>query len=258
MPKIWPPAKVNPMFPQKFFLLVFFSLSLFFSCKNEVAQPNSPVPAKAEKTPKAQPISNSAVTSPIGQRSADEMVAAGFKRYGLEKGVLLFRIDGAMKGMEAIYFDHWGWREGRHKLTETEVGAYHDKDRSVQYLDGERRYQYETEENTAYFFESTQVQAAADKHGTKNMVLVTDEMLKDMGGERVGEAEVEGVMCDIWKVEKTKSTFYMWQGITMKEHSFTSNIPVTRRCVSLDTTKVVDLAKMTLPEGAKLENVGLQ
>jgi hypothetical protein len=82
-------------------------------------------------------------------------------------------------------------------------------------------------------------------------------MIKNMGGVRAGQAEVMGVMCDIWLIEKTRTTLYMWNGITMKEHSFTNNIPVTRRCVQLDTTGAIDLEKMTLPEGAKLENVGL-
>ena len=196
--------------------------------------------------------------SPVGRRDAQEMVAAGFKRYGLEKGVLLFRVDGAMKGMDALYFDHWGWREGKHNMTDAEVGAYRKKDRSVQYLDGERRYQYEPDENTAYFFESRQVQAAADRYGTLDMTIVGDEMIKNMGGVPAGQAEVMGVTCDIWLIEKTRTTLYMWKGITMKEHSFTNNIPVTRRCVLLDTTGGIDLEKMILPEEAKLENVGLQ
>ena len=230
-----------------------------FSCHEKTTQQNEQ-PAAAVQTapPKAVPTAAQAPTSPVGQRSADEMVAAGFKRYGVEKGTFLFRIFGAMKGMDALYFDHWGWREGKHQLAEAEVGAFHKSYGDVQYLDGERRYQYKPEENTAYFFESTQVQAAADQYNTKNMVVVTDEMLRKMGGKKVGQAEVMGVQCEVWKVDRTRSTFYMWRGITMKEVSFTDNIPVTRQCISMDTAGMVDLEKMTLPAGAKLENVGVQ
>lgn len=242
----------------KFGMLVGSFVLLIFSCSETVPSPKPPAEVtKAEALPAVVPTSVSVPTSAIGQRTADEMVASGFKRYGVEKGVLLFRIDGAMKGMDALYFDHWGWREGKHNITDAEVGEYRKKDRSVQYLNGERRYQYEPEENKAYFFESTQVQAAADKYGTLDMTIVGDEMIKNMGGKRAGTAEVMGVECEVWLIEKTRTTLYMWNGITMKEHSFAGNIPVTRRCVQLDTSGVVDLEKMTLPKGAEMEKVGL-
>lgn len=245
------------MYLNKFQSTVLLFLLLFFSCSE------APVSEKIEEKSNHSPSEVTAVpvskkeTSPIGKRTAEEMVEAGFKRYGIEKGILLFRIDGAMKGMDALYFDHWGWREGKYNMTDAEVGAYKKKNRSVQYLDGERRYQYEPGDTKAYFFESTQIQTVADKYNTTDMTIVGDEMIKDMGGEPAGKAEVMGVECDVWVIEKTRTTLYMWNGITMKEHSFTGGIPVTRRCVQLDTTGVIDLAKMTLPEVVELEDVGM-
>ena len=243
------------MFLYKYLVLAIGLAFLSHSCSEDIPPSKPPVETVAVKAPPKAPP---AASSPVGRRDAEEMVAAGFKRYGVEKGALLFRIDGAIKGMDALYFDHWGWREGKHNLSDAEVGAYKKKYRTVQYLDGERRYQYEPEENTAYFFESTQVQAAADKYGTTDMTVVSDEMIRNMGGERAGTAKVMGVDCDIWLIEKSRTTLYMWKGITMKEHSFTNNIPVTRRCVQLDTTGTIDLDKMVLPKDAKMENVGME
>ncbi|GIV30678.1 MAG: hypothetical protein KatS3mg029_0029 [Saprospiraceae bacterium] len=88
------------------------------------------MPALGNKCPKRlQQLPNlqkrfrasTAETSPIGTRSAKEMVAAGYKRYGIEKGILYFRLDGAVKGTETIYFDHWGWREAKYINTETDL-----------------------------------------------------------------------------------------------------------------------------------------
>jgi len=240
------------------FLVFMLGLTfLFFSCEKEKPT-TAPIEIVEKKESPPQVVQTSTVeSSPVGKRTAEEMVAAGFKRYGVEKGVLLFRVDGAMKGMDALYFDHWGWREGKHNMTDAEVGAFKKKYRTVQYLNGERRYQYEPDENKAYYFESTQIQSEADKYGTLDMTIVGDEMIKKMGGKPAGKAEVMGVECDVWLIEHTRTTLYMWNGITMKEHSFTNNIPVTRRCVQLDTTGMIDLDKMTLPDGVELENVGL-
>ncbi len=191
-----------------------------------------------------------------GSRNAEQMVAAGFHRYGIEKGRFIFRVDGAVKGTEVIYFDYWGWREGKYTRTEADVGAYHEKTNKAQFLDGERRWEYDPKTNTANYFDSPQVQASADKYGTKDMVKVGDEMIKNMGGVRSGTEEFQGVMCDVWEIEKYRTTLHMWQGLTLKERSFTANIPVGRTCISILTDGEMPVDKMTVPAGAQLNKLG--
>lgn len=191
-----------------------------------------------------------------GSRNAEQMVAAGFHRYGIEKGRLIFRMDGAVKGTEVIYFDHWGWREGKYVRTEADVGAYKEKTNKAQFLDGERRYEYDPKTNTATYFDSPQVQASADKYHTKDMVKVGDEMIKNMGGVHTGKEEFQGVMCDVWEIEKYRTTLHMWQGLTLKERSFTANIPVGRTCISIVTEGDMPVKKMTVPAGAVLTGLG--
>lgn len=200
-------------------------------------------------------VSNKTQTSSsanIGRRSAEEMVAAGFKRYGIEKGILIFRIDGAMTGTENVYFDHWGWREGKYVQSQTDIGTYKQKKNTIQFLDGERRYEYHAETGDAHFFESRQVQKAADQYGTKDMTIVGDEMIKNMGGVVMAKVQIRGVECDVWDVDNYKTELSMWKGITMGERSHPENLPVARTCILLDTTSAIPLEKMILPEGVKL------
>jgi hypothetical protein len=200
-------------------------------------------------TPVPASLKSEATPAP-GSRNAAQMVAAGFHRYGIEKGRLIFRIDGAVKGTEVIYFDHWGWREGKYVRTEADVGAYHEKTNKAQYLDGERRYEYDPETNTANYFDSPQVEASAKKYQTKDMVKVGDEMIKRMGGVHIKAEEFQGVMCDVWEIGKYRTTLHMWQGLTLKERSFVSNIPVGRTCLSILTDADIPVEKMTVPAGA--------
>jgi len=191
-----------------------------------------------------------------GSRNAAQMVAAGFHRYGLEKGRFIFRMDGAVNGTEVIYFDHWGWREGKYTRTEADVGAYHEKTNKAQFLDGERRWEYDPKTNTANYFDSPQVQASADKYHTRDMVKVGDKMIVKMGGVHTGTEEFQHVMCDVWEIEKYRTTLYMWQGLTLKERSFTANIPVGRTCISILTDGEMPVDKMTVPAGAQLNKLG--
>lgn len=189
-------------------------------------------------------------------RTASEMVAAGFKRYGVEKGALIFRIDGAMKGTEHIYFDNWGWREAKYTRTTADVGSYQERTEEAQYLDGERRYVYDPATNVATFFDSPQVQQAADKWQTKDMVKVGLEMLKGMGGRPDGKGKVVDIECDIWKIDQHRITLHMWQGLTMKELSFVQNIPVERSCVQAKLDGDIPLDKLLLPKGVKEIRMG--
>lgn len=181
-------------------------------------------------------------------RNAAQMVDAGFKRYGIEKGIITYRLDGAMKGTEFIYFDHWGWREAHYEQTESRVGEYYEKINRVQFLDGERRYAYDPATKTATYFDSPQVQEAANKWGTKDMVKVGLEMLKTMGGRHAGDAKVLELDCEVWKIDRMKTTLWMWEGLTLAEQAFAMDIPVSRRAISVQTDEEIPLAKLVLPE----------
>ena len=239
------------------YTFILILLATFTACSGSDQVTDKTSPVENQKVAVANlPSSISTPTtssSPnIGQRNAAEMVAAGFKRYGTEKGMLIFRMDGALSGTEHLYFDHWGWREGKYVKTEADIGKYDKKENKIQFLDGERRYEYNPATNEAHFFQSRQVQRTADHYGTKDMTVIGDEMIRKMGGEHKGEGEVKGLKCQIWEIEKYKTKIMMWKGITIGERSEPNDIPVARTCILLDTISVIPLNKMTLPEGVKL------
>ena len=93
------------------------------------------------------------------------------------------------------------------------------KPKKSNFLDGERRYEYDPATGEAHFFGSGQVQKAADKYGTKDMTIVGDEMIKRMGGTVNGKRNIMDVECQAWTIEKYKTSLFMWKGITMGERS---------------------------------------
>lgn len=260
-----PPSPTQSVFPMKlnWYLLSAIVLALsLFACSNQektataalaTNEPQPKVVAVSNATSQAEPIAK----SPEGAeaRTAEQMVAAGYKRYGIEKGAFIFRLDGAVNGTEHVFFDHWGWREAKYTRTTTELGTFNEKTNEVQYLEGERRYVYFPETNKAQYFDSQQIMAMADKYQTKDMVVVGNEMLKNMGALPAGKAKVGEIECDVWVIEKNRIRLYMWQGLTMAEESYVNNIPIGRRCVQVELEKDLPLDKLLLPKGAVVEEL---
>ncbi|MCC6723489.1 MAG: hypothetical protein IT258_03195 [Saprospiraceae bacterium] len=237
-----------------------FAVSVL-ACTNDINQPGAVKPAEQE--PKAVAVSNPApvaeqiTPSPKGAqpRTAEEMVAAGYKRYGIEKGAFIFRIDGAVNGTEHVFFDNWGWREAKYTRTTTELQNLHEETDEVQYLDGERRYVYSPKTKKAQYFDSNQVEQMAIKYKTKDMVVVGDEMLKNMGMQPAGMAKVGETECIVWAKATPKIRLYMWQGLTMAEESYVNNVPIGRRCILKELEKDPPLDKMVLPKDAIVEKI---
>jgi hypothetical protein len=186
-------------------------------------------------------------------RNAQQMVAAGYKRYGVEKGTLVFQYTGAVSGTDYIYFDNWGWREAKYTRTKTEIGTFKEEANMVQYIDGENRNMYNPATNKTRYFDGRQAIVVADKYGTKDMVAFNDVLTRNMGGRPDGKVMVGNIECDAWYIEKHQAHLFMWQGITMGEESYVNGIMVGRTCTSIELKKNPPLDKLVLPKGAVLE-----
>lgn len=241
-----------------FLLLALLALSIF-SCADDE---KSVEKALASSDPQPQPtaVSNPKTNPQAAQiapytgppRTAEQMVAAGYKRFGVEKGALIFRLDGAVNGTEHLFFDNWGWREAKYTNTTTTVANFHEVVNDVQYLDGERRYLYDPKTNKAKYINSQQMVAVSEKYNTKDMVVVADEMLKNMGAVPDGKAMVGKIECDAWVIERSRIRLYMWQGITMAEESYVNNIPIGRRCLQAELEKDIPMDRLLLPKGVEV------
>jgi hypothetical protein len=197
-------------------------------------------------------LASKGIPKATGPRNAEAMVKEGYKRYGIEKGIVHFELEGAVTGTEILYFEQWGWREARYIQTTTEAGSILENTNTVQFLDGESRYEYFPEKKQAALFESPQVQQAALRYKTRDMVKVGIEMMKNMGGVRKGLGLVIGEQCEIWELSRYKTTVYMWKGLTLKEESMAAGVPVKRFAVKI--TKRVDPpdGKLFIPKNTRL------
>lgn len=195
------------------------------------------------------------IESRIGNapRTAQQMVAAGYKRYGVEKGTLVFQYTGVSSGTDYIYFDNWGWREAKYSRCTTKLGTFSEETNAVQYLDGESRYIYQPASNKAKYFDSRQAVIIAEKNGTKDLSLYSDEMLRGMGGKQNGKVKIQNIDCDVWNIESQNVKLFMWKGITMGEESYVSGNLIGRKLMRVELDKNPPAEKLVLPKGAVVE-----
>lgn len=225
----------------KFILLFLFALPMV-AC-NQVQPDHKMGPAsQAAVVPIKAPAN-------AGSRSAGEMVAEGFRRYGVESGIIEYRLKGSVVGTEVLYFDHWGWREAKYEQNTIVAGNLNQTTDKVQYLEGERRTVHDRKTGAVSFFDTPQVQRSAEKLGTKNMVEVGYDMMRKMGGVKTGTAPVAGVECGIWQMPRYNTNLWMYEGLTLQEVSNYENLPVTRQAVSARFNVAVPEEKLVLPKG---------
>lgn len=184
-------------------------------------------------------------------RNASEMVAAGFKRYNVESGIVEYTLNGAKKGTEKLYFDMWGWREARYESGTIKMMGIEQKSETVQYLDGEWMISYDPQTNYATRMGNPMFKKLTEKSDTKNMTELGEKMLENMGGKVTGTETIAGKLCRKWEISSLKSTAWVWNGLTLKESSTMMNISMEKIATAVQTGIAPPAEKLTVPKDAK-------
>ncbi len=156
---------------------------------------------------------------------ADMANAKGvFKRYPIKSGMIFYDINttGQMPGMitkttgiARLVFDDWGAIELKEEdATETQIGDFNEtRDlHTMTKFDRGTIYTVDFEDHTIYKTRDRSIDISmAEGEDMSNDTL---EMIKEMKGIRVGESEVAGFKCDVWKTKDQKICLY--KGIPLK------------------------------------------
>jgi hypothetical protein len=149
-----------------------------------------------------------------------QVLYAKTKRYEVESGRVTYTITGGgnimgMKneahGHKMLYFDDYGNVEIQEtEETATTMGRTQKRHRLMKIEDG-----------MVYSVDFKQKvitkQDMSELMNGKDMSKMGKEMLKKMGGKKIGKGEVLGLSCEIWEVMGTK--IWMYKGVTLKIES---------------------------------------
>ena len=146
---------------------------------------------------------------------------AGAKRYEVKSGIVTYKVEGGgsilgfstkTTGTHKLYFKDWGNVEVRQEdEKETSMGKT-TQQHTLQKIDHGTVYSVKEREKII-IKQDIGMLKQMDKNG-KNMSAMGKDMMKQMGGKKVGTGKVLGYPCEIWEIMGSKTWIY--KGVPLK------------------------------------------
>lgn len=184
-------------------------------------------------------------------RNAAEMLAAGYKRYNVESGIVELAVEGSQQGTEKIYFDSWGWREATYESTTLKVMGMEHKNERVMYIDGEWMISYDPKTNYATRTTNPMLTDLMEKGETQNLTEVGQQMIENAGAKMTGTETIAGKECQKWELSSLGTTTWVWKGLTLKIVTNIMGMTITKMATSVQTGVSVPTDKLIPPAEAK-------
>ena len=180
----------------------------------------------------------------------------GWKRYQHEKGILHYKYDGSISGKETVYFDSYGWREGKFSEKTISMFGMNQQENKLDVIDGEIQTGIDLNTNQGNRIINSYIQGLRQGNSSKDLTDIGTEMLEAMGGKKVGTGEVLGKTCDIYEVANMGTKTWIWNGISMKTETSMMGMNIVIEATKLELDVAVEEEKVTVPEGAVINDLG--
>jgi hypothetical protein len=178
--------------------------------------------------------------------------AAGYKRYGIESGIVEYAVSGAQKGTETLYFDRWGQREATYTDTELSFAGISQKQKTLNILEGELGYNINLATRAGTKTTNPLFKKILDRSPDKNLGDLGLRMLEEMGGVKIGTEEVAGKLCDIWEIKNLQSKSWLWKVVTLKVQVKMAGMEVTKTAARFEEGVSIPEDRFTIPSDIKI------
>ncbi len=179
-----------------------------------------------------------------------QVLDAKTKRYEVESGIVTYNITGSgnimgvmkfeIHGHKTLYFEDYGNVEVQEiDQTSTKMGRTEKLHRLVKIQDG---IVYSVDDKQKMITK----QDLSQLMNGKDMSKMGKEMLKEMGGKKVGNGEVLGLSCEVWEAEDIK----MWihKGVTLKTENSTMGVIHKEEATEVKFGVSIPSDKLKLPD----------
>jgi len=179
------------------------------------------------------------------------------KKYAIESGIIEFEYSGIQTGTETLYFDRWGMREAKYKNTELDMIGFKQKENKVEIMKDRYIYSFTPGAKTGTKMEVPFLNELLENNDDLGEVGL--EMLKQMGGKKIGTGEVAGKSCDIWEIESIGTKAWIWNAITLKAEINMMGMTIIMTAKSVKANVSVPEEKLKIPDGITfIENQSLE
>ena len=175
------------------------------------------------------------------------------RRYPIKSGIIEYKVSGLQTGTETIYFDDWGMKEAKYTKTEMKIAGTSQEEDRVTYIDGAWNYTYDAIQKSGTKLKNPLFEVA--KHmKEKGLKALGEKMMKDMGGEKVGQEEILGKDCEVWEVKNMKTKIWIWNNIPFKTESNLMQT-ITVEATSFEENASIPTDKLSPPKDVEFQDI---
>jgi len=185
------------------------------------------------------------------------------KRYAIESGYIKYELSGNTKGSKELWWDDYGTKtcELEKSTTTTKIfGIKNTEEKnSCTVIVKDKFWAADYIKNSGsngtipYYNEG---QKMVNEMSEKEQQEFADEVLTQMGGQKVGTESLSGYECDIIKIMGIKSWIY--KGLVLKVEGKIMGIEANEKFVEFKPKSSVPASKFNPPSGVEYENLAEQ
>jgi hypothetical protein len=184
--------------------------------------------------------------------TGESLAGEAIKRYKVESGIVEFTMTGTQKGTVILYFDKWGMRESKFSDLDLSMMGIDRKTNSLNIMDSEWMYSIDLETKEGTKLQNSFFQNLIEQSKEDNLTDLGEQMMKNMGGEKIGTEEICGKMCDVWDIPRMQTKSWVWNGISLKIKTNMQGMESTTIATSLKVDVKIPDEKFQVPEGVTI------
>ena len=196
---------------------------------------------------KKEEVSESPEQAPSAQAEPADS-HTGAKRYQLESGKIEYKLSGGQSGTETLTFDRFGLREAKLVKSVIEFQGVKQNNHSISIFRDGKIITIDLNSNTGV--EVTH--PFAEMFNSEERVDLGEELLRQMGGEKIGNDVVLGRPCQMWEIKQANTKTCLWKMIPLKAEATFQNFTLHSVAVKIDESANVEESVFEIPKNVTI------
>ena len=180
-------------------------------------------------------------------------IGQDFKRYQFKSGKVVYKMSGIQTGTETLYFDDYGRKEVHFNKSVIDMMGVKQKSNTQTIMEGKYIYTIDLEKNTGQKMENPLYEMFSDEDDLQK---VGEDIMKKMGGKKVGTETLNGKECEIWEVQKMGGKIWVWNSLAIRTVVNMMGMNITQEAESIETDIDVSPDLFKIPKGIEIKDIG--
>jgi hypothetical protein len=163
------------------------------------------------------------------------------KRYSIEAGTIEYELTGDWQGTQTIHFDDWGTLQADYIEATIEILGTQEIINEKHILKDGMVYNLNLNDNTGI-----KIQGSGEASE-----IMSEKLIEDFGGTKVGTEEIAGKTCDIWEIPNIYTTTCLWKSISLRTTAEVAGVSMEAKAISVDENPP-SADEFEIPENIKI------